>query len=276
MIGFGELGWQTSFVVSHFETVLDKGVVARIVAELEEERELDGQVFASNPKSTKLAATTERRKRDPFASVWESSTLEQQRQLLRRVAAIAESCNVALYLYWGTLLGHVREGGILPWDDDVDLAVFDLSRENYDAFRAAIEADGLQLFDKSQDSDFWIKICDPASPLQSYYCPWTWPFIDIFLYSTAGVAAEDSWPAQEIPGNMILPGRITAFEGIRCWEPEQPLAVLDLLYEDWRYREKSSDWSHRWEAHNPEVSSRLISVDAGGRKILTNTMGPTA
>ena len=47
---------------------------------------------------------------DPFASVWDETSLARMRQLLQRVLGIAERLNVALYLDWGTLLGHVREG----------------------------------------------------------------------------------------------------------------------------------------------------------------------
>ncbi|MCR4890693.1 MAG: LicD family protein [Lachnospiraceae bacterium] len=52
------------------------------------------------------------------------------------------------YLFFGTLLGAVREQQMMPWDDDVDVG---MPRPDYDAFRKDIEerplADNIRLFD---------------------------------------------------------------------------------------------------------------------------------
>lgn len=285
-IGFRELGWNTAPIVEHFKTVLGEETGKRIIARLEEELASFGQAIAVNSNGEKAAAIertaplqpTTPKSRDVdaipagdfFASVWDDSALAQQRKLLRRIVAVAEAHRLALFLYWGTLLGHVREGGILPWDDDVDLALFDPGADDYAAFRAAIEAEGLQIFDKSQDSNVWIKICDPASPIQSHYCRWTWPFVDIFIYSTDPKTAAGAWPTLECPRDLALPGRITEFEGARCWEPQQPLALLDLQYKGWRHLEKSSYWNHRREAYRGPVAARAVVTDARGRKIASH------
>jgi hypothetical protein len=136
-IGFGELGWGTAQIVTHFNAVLNEPAVKGIVGPIEEELALSAQAAAETP--------IDREVRDLFAPVWIGSTLAQLRRLLARVAAVAEAQKLNLYLYRDTLLGHVREGGILPWGDDVDLAFFDPARDRYDAFRAAIEADGLTI-----------------------------------------------------------------------------------------------------------------------------------
>ena len=257
LIGFRELGWDPAPIAEHFRTVMDAEAANQTVARVTEEMELSGPTAAANPDSAA---------RDPFASAWDPSALAQQRHLLQRVVSIAESQKLALYLYWGTLLGHVREGGILPWDDDVDLAWFDPSRAQYDAFRAAIEAAGLRIFDRADGTDVWIKICDPNAPIQSHY-PWTWPFVDIFLYSVNPEAADSSYPVAACAGEILLPGRITTFEGVRCWEPEQPLAVLDIQYAGWRSCETSSYYRHRFEQIVGATSTRRIETDQHGRKL---------
>ncbi len=269
-IGFRELGWNTAPIAAHFKTVVTGEAGERLVAEAEEAVRADPPVLEP-AASDKPAALPERHGNTSaswaFNSIWDPPAKTQQLALLRRVLAAAEAHDLALYLFWGTLLGHVRENGMLPWDDDVDLAVFDPGHDRLAAFRAALDAEGLQTFDRAQGPDVWIKICDPTAPIQSHGFPWTWPFIDIFIYSCDPDANDACWPALRYPRNLVMPGRLTQFEGLRCWEPEQPQSLLDLQYEGWRDRERSSDWNHRWETPAKAVSIRSILTDARGRKL---------
>lgn len=104
--------------------------------------------------------------RDPFACVWDAESLTLQRRLLARVAEVAEREDIRLFLFWGTLLGQVREGRILRWDDDVDLAMVGVDAERLGSFRAALRASGLELHDLNPGERI-MKVCDPAYPRMS-------------------------------------------------------------------------------------------------------------
>ena len=52
-------------------------------------------------------------------------------QILEVIDEICSRHNIKYFASWGTLLGAVREGGFIPWDDDVDITML---RVDYTAF----------------------------------------------------------------------------------------------------------------------------------------------
>ena len=59
-----------------------------------------------------------------------------QLELLQEVDRVCKKCKIHYNIIAGTLLGAVRHGGYIPWDDDADVA---LLREEYEKFRVACE-----------------------------------------------------------------------------------------------------------------------------------------
>lgn len=57
-----------------------------------------------------------------------------QLELLQEVDRICKKCDIHYNIIAGTLLGAVRHGGYIPWDDDADVA---LLRSEYEKFRKA-------------------------------------------------------------------------------------------------------------------------------------------
>lgn len=59
-------------------------------------------------------------------------------ELLEEVDRICQKCDIRYNIIAGTLLGAVRHGGFIPWDDDADVA---LLRPEYEKFRKACETE---------------------------------------------------------------------------------------------------------------------------------------
>lgn len=52
-------------------------------------------------------------------------------EVLDAIDRVCTECNIKYFADWGTLLGAIRHGGFIPWDDDLDLVML---REDYDLF----------------------------------------------------------------------------------------------------------------------------------------------
>ena len=77
--------------------------------------------------------------------------------ILREVANFCEVHDIACLLTWGSLLGAVREGGIIPWDYDIDLM---MPREDYKRFVETFQSESgrYQLWDSETTQEFKGKL----------------------------------------------------------------------------------------------------------------------
>lgn len=77
-----------------------------------------------------------------------------QAEVLDAVRRICETHHIRYFAEWGTLLGAIRHGGRVPWDDDVDICML---REDYDRFRAVADdelPEGCWFMDYQWSDDF--------------------------------------------------------------------------------------------------------------------------
>ena len=57
-------------------------------------------------------------------------------EVLMEIDRVCKLHDIEYFADWGTLLGAVRHGGFVPWDDDLDIIMF---REDYNKFLTCAE-----------------------------------------------------------------------------------------------------------------------------------------
>ena len=110
---------------------------------------------------------------------YKDSDLEKLKKLelmiFEEVVAICDAHNIDYYIYGGTALGAVRHGGFIPWDDDIDIAVF---RKDYEKL--------VNILDEELNSQFYVIALEKQEDC-------FFPFIKVCLKDTR---FEDWWVDQ--------------------------------------------------------------------------------
>jgi LicD family len=196
-------------------------------------------------------------------NVWTVQHKNSIRDLLGKLSDIGRELGISLLLDSGTLLGHVRHGSIMPWDDDVDLAIL---QDEWPSLLDALSRSGEIRISKltwNVNGCTYYKVW-LENGTAVYNKDYTFPFIDIWTFSVHGDGVIFSY-GSNLPRSLIYPLLPVEFEGAAFLIPRHSLACLDILYSDWRTCIQIYPWSHRLEENHFVPLSMSISVDESGR-----------
>ena len=109
--------------------------------------------------------------------------------MLSDIAAICDKYEIPYFLVGGTALGAMRHGGFIPWDDDIDIAMY---RQDYEKFLTcfASESAGKYYLQSPEYTDGYpsliTRVRKCGSVVQSREDLWTdeknsGPWVDIFV-----------------------------------------------------------------------------------------------
>lgn len=150
--------------------------------------------------------------------------------IMDRLNRLFKEENVINILIGGSLMGAMRYKNRMPWDDDIDLGIFDSDQFE----RLSFAKYGLS----TRKVYFGYKVYDTVHNYSSRLEK-TVPFIDIFIYDMIepGVyffrsqKARDMWPREKM--SNIFPTSTCEFAGLLLSCPKNPKLFLNQAYPGW-------------------------------------------
>ena len=80
---------------------------------------------------------------------------KSQLRVLQEIDKVCRKHNIQYQAEWGTLLGTVRHGGFIPWDDDMDIS---MKRQDYKKFHKYVKEElpeEFYIFDYHNSESYW-------------------------------------------------------------------------------------------------------------------------
>lgn len=184
-----------------------------------------------------------------FKSVWNKKNKKDAINLLKYFHNFCKKNNINYFLHYGTLIGQQRHNGIIPWDDDMDVVA---EKKSFEKIFKYLENDKIKIIKYS----YYYKLFYKDNKSKHNY-PWTWPFLDIFLYTTNSdklIIKEWENKEKEYLKTDILPFKKAKFEELFLNIPKNSIKILNNYYPNWKEKCKSGNWDHKYEKSKKEVT----------------------
>ena len=173
--------------------------------------------------------------------------------IMGKVGSALTREEITFWAISGSLLGAARHGGMVPWDDDLDIIIHKKDGNRFEFLAGALNAEGLQLY---VYSDYYYKVFpetgEPIYREDGSVYPWKYPFLDVFVVNKvkgkirivsrkyhkanlyAGNGGElDGWWLY--PHELQMPQKFLPFGPIQIPVPHDHEAILTREYgPDWK------------------------------------------
>lgn len=132
--------------------------------------------------------------------------------------------NIKYWIVHGTLLGQKRHKGFIPWDDDVDIAMFKPDITRLISLKNELKKYNLVLYNQFDT----LRVSGKGFP--------KYPFVDIFEYRRDGnllrprPKEEKLFPKEVHRVNDVFPLQQDYFEGFPVWIPNNSIKILKEQY----------------------------------------------
>lgn len=178
--------------------------------------------------------------------------------------------DIPYFAFGGTLIGAVRNKGLIYWDDDLDICTTNKHIEKIKSLEKILNLNGFSI------SNFWggIKIYYTDnkmiknlgwSHIKESYFDWSWPFVDIFgceiVNDKVLINNHNNKPNCFFYKNDLFPLKLYKFGNIQIYGPRNSLNFLNKCFgSDWNTKAKINSYNHRKEWFN-NINLKEIDID---------------
>jgi len=192
----------------------------------------------------------------------DSTTLLKMFKHFTRVTAGAD---IEWWGQCGTMLGAVRCGGLVRWDDDIDVA---MSHESFDKLRGCRKQLECRGEYKVKYVGQYCKL-EHVGTMDATGEASLW--IDIFKVQD-GIYSQKHCQCSNAPDNLRLPLRLVKFSGIIIYIPNKAEELLDIEFKDWRT--KAVVYNHRGPKTKTKKGVKITTSFGGYQHFGTYPLTP--
>ena len=170
----------------------------------------------------------------------------------RAISKVFEANDLHYWTSGGTTLGAVRHGGLIPWDDDLDICILDKNEDKFvnhvvptleSVYRMVCQESmfGYRLFHETNSQE-----------LIDTYGNHHYPFCDVFVMSANGKdvtcahrGAKALYPKEKYKLANVLSPQLQTFGDFQLRVPQHPEEYLTKYYGDqWHKVAWTQDYDH--------------------------------